>query len=144
MGDLGITGCQIALLWKHMSSGCSGTSHFQKHVRHLLQGIFSLFLSEPGEGNTTLVNNLFSCVRTGKASTNKTLVLCVSLFSPIYFPLAHTIHITANEKSSKGYRVEKKTKKKQFLGEVVLVPGGSSGLLRCEVSLLDQNISSFV
>lgn len=47
MGDLGITGCQIALLWKHMSSGCSGKSHFQKHVSHLLQGIFSLFPSEP-------------------------------------------------------------------------------------------------
>lgn len=121
-----------------MSSGCTGKSHFQKHVSHLLQGIFSLLSSEPGEGNTTLVINLFSCVGTEKPSTNKILVLRLSFFSPIYFPSAHTIHITANEKISKGYKVEKTA-----LGEVVLVPGGSSGLLRCEVSLLDQKMLDY-
>lgn len=122
LGDLGITGCQIALHWKHMSSGCSGKSHFQKHANHLLQGIFSLFPSEPGEGNTTLVMNLFFFVGTGKPSTNKILALCLSLFSPIYFLLDHTIHMTANEKISKGSEDEETVS-----GEAGQVPGGSRG-----------------
>lgn len=108
MGDLGIIGCQIALLRKHMmSSGCSGKSHYQKHVSHLLQGIFSLLPPKPGEGNTTSVINLFSCVGTEKPSTNKILSLCFSLFSPIYFPLMQYASLQMR-KSAKATGVEEK------------------------------------
>lgn len=130
MGDLGITGWQIALLRKHMmSSGCSGKSHFQKHVSHLLQGIFSLLPPEPRGCNTTSVITLFSCVGTETPSTNKIL----SLFSPIYFLLIQYAPLQMR-KSPKA------TGLKNVLGNVVLLPGASSGLLRCEVSLYDQNM----